>query len=419
MKSDRERLFAIVVGAVAVVVVGFFVYSWIQGRFETRTKEIARLKDDIKKFDRQSALGRAAARKIAQFEERSLPANPESARTGYQTWLINEMEAAGLIEPDVRLGNSQGSDRDLFIRHPFVVVVSGTLPDVVEFLHAFYSVDWLHRITQLKLHPVKESKLLDITMHIDTLSLRKANSVDKVEPRPSNRLILPDRDAYYDTVVGRNFFGPRNQEPKISVSGSLDSFFPREVELTIKGTDPDPHDQVYYKLVESAAPDAKLDPVTGKFTWTPKAIGTYEFVVEGIDDGFPAKVSNREKFVLDVKEQKTTAQTPTFDFARFTDLTAVLDVAGQGEVWLHVRPLGRIEVLHQGDQFEIGSVKGTVAQIGEYDFCFDFEGKRRKLAKGELLDQAKIVGDVPQVAVPAKSSNVEVEVQAKPEDKAS
>jgi hypothetical protein len=418
VKNQRERLFAIIVGAVAIVVVGFFVYGWIYGRFDTRTKEIARLKDEIKKFDRQSALGRAAARKIADYEQRSLPANPESARTGYQTWLVHEMETAGLIEPDVRLGNSQGSDKDLFIRHPFQVEASGTLPDVVEFLHAFYSVDWLHRITQLKLHPVKDSKLLDISLHIDTLSLRKASSVDKLEPRPSNRLSLPDRDAYYDTVVARNFFGPRNVEPKISISGSLESFFPREVELTIKGTDPDPYDQVYYKLVESSAPDAKLDPITGKFTWTPKAVGTYEFVVEGVDDGFPAKFSNREKFVLNVKEQKITAQTPTFDFAKFTDLTAVLDVDGQGEVWLHVRPLGRIEVLHQGDQFEIGTVKGTVSQIGDYDFCFDFEGKRRKLAKGELLDQAKVIGEVPQVAVPAKSPAVEVEVQAKPADKA-
>jgi hypothetical protein len=73
-------------------------------------------------------------------------------------------------------------------------------------------------------------------------------------------------------------------------------------------------------------------------------------------------------------------------------------------------------VLHEGDRFEIGSVKGTVSQIGENEFSFDFEGKRRRLARGEMLDQAKTISDVPQVAPPAAT---EVEVQTKTDDKAS
>src|SRR5688572_20753270 len=99
MKSSRERLFALIVGVVAVFLVGFFLYGWVAGQFDRRVKEIARLKNDIQKFERTGALGRTASRKIAQFEERSLPANPEVARTRYQTWLVNEMELAGLIEP--------------------------------------------------------------------------------------------------------------------------------------------------------------------------------------------------------------------------------------------------------------------------------------------------------------------------------
>jgi hypothetical protein len=419
VKNNRERIFAIIVGAVALLIVGYFAQSWIYGQFDRRTKEIARLTDEIKKFDRQVKLGQAASRKIAQYEERSLPANPEIARTKYQTWLINEMEAAGLIEPDVRLQPSIGGQKDLFIRHTFDVVAAGTLPQVVDLLYAFYGVDWLHRITLLKLRPVKDSKLLEVTIHIDTLSLKKASSVDKLAPRPSNRLLFASLDDYYDTIVGRNFFGPRNSDPTISISGSQDVFLGREAELTIQGTDPDPLDQVYMSLIQSASPDAKIDPVTGKFTWMPKAAGTYEFVVEGADDGFPSRKSKPEKIVLNVKEQVPTTKAVTFDFAKLTMFTAVLDVAGQGEVWLHVRPTGQMVMLHQGDQFEIGTVKGTVSQIGEYDFSFDFEGKRRKLSKGEWLGDAKVTGDVPQVAVPAKPPAAELEVQAKPVDKAS
>src|SRR5947207_110449 len=97
----------VIVGAVALLIVGYFVTSWASGQFSRRAVEIGRLKDEIKKFDRQAALGRAAARKIAQYEERSLPANAEIAQTKYQTWLVNEMERAGLIEPDVHFMTSQ------------------------------------------------------------------------------------------------------------------------------------------------------------------------------------------------------------------------------------------------------------------------------------------------------------------------
>jgi len=413
MKMSRERMFAIVVGCVAFVLVGYFLYSWIAGQFTRRTTEIAKLNDDLKTFNRRAEQGRRAARKIAQFEERSLPANPEIALTHYQTWLINEMEMAGLIEPDMKLTRREGGDKDLFVKQSFRIDASGTLPQFVELLYAFYRMDWLHRITRLSFKPLKDSKLLEVIMDVETLSLRKASSTDKLVPRASSRLALANSDAYYDVIVGRNLFGPRNHEPSIALSGSLDVFLGREAELNFRPTDPDPLDQVYFKLVESPTPDARLDPLTGKFTWTPKEEGKYEFVVEGRDDGFPAKPSNREKFVINVRPQNAPPPPIVFDFAKFTMLTALLDVDGQGEVWLHVRPTGQMVTLHQGDQFEIGSMKGTVSEIGEYDFCFDFEGKRRKLGKGELLDQAKVISDAPQVGA-ATNPAAEAQVQAKP-----
>jgi hypothetical protein len=413
MKTLRERIFVIVVACVGVLIGGYFLQSWIYGAFDRRSKEITRLKDEIKKFERQSNLGRAASRKLVQYEQRSLPAKVEVARTHYQDWLIQEMELAGLIEPDVRFVSAQGGTKDIFVRQSFAVEAAGTLPDVVELLYSFYSVDLLHRITQLTLRPIKDSKLLDVKLDIEALSLKKAASTDKLEIRPSNRLALKGEDAYYDAIVGRNIFGPRNNEPKLEIGGPLEVFLGRTAELDIKGVDPDPYDQVYVNLVQSPAPEAKIDPLTGKFSWTPKAPGTYEFTVEGTDDGFPAKPSKQEKFTLTVKEQKPAAPKGLeFDHAKFTILTAILSVDGQGEVWLHVRPTGQMVTLHEGDRFEIGSVKGTVAQIGEYDFTFDFEGKRRKVGKGELLEQAKVIADLPQVAAPAQASAGEVEVQA-------
>jgi hypothetical protein len=419
MNTSRERLFAIIAGFVGTLVISFFVYSWIAGQFATRAKDKAKLLDEIKKFDRTAMLGAAAARKIAQAEERSLPANPEIARTRYQSWLVTEMEACELIEPDVHFMSAAGNDKDVFVKQTFAVEASGTLPQLVKLLHAFYSVDWLHRITRLTLRPVKDSKLLDIGMQIEALSLRKAANVDKLQPRTSHRLMLATSDDYYDVIVGRNLFGPKNNEPKITISGATDVFLPREVELTAKFEDPDWLDQVQFQLVKSPSPDAKLDPVTGKFTWKPTEEGNFEFVIQGVDDGFPARRSQELKFTVNAKPQPPPVERgPVFDFAKYTMLSAVLDVDGQGEVWLHVRPTGQMVMLHQGDQFEIGTVKGTVAEIGEFDFSFDFEGKRKKLSRGDTLDQAKAI-ESSQVAVPDRPAASEVQVQAKPTDKAS
>ena len=404
MNLTRERLFAIVVGFLALIIGVYFVQSWVFGQFDRRHKEIAKLQDEIKKFERTANLGRLASRKIVSYEQRSLPSDVEIARTRYQDWLLGEMELSGLIEPDVRFASAQGGDKDLFVRQTFAVEAAGTLPQLVELLHSFYSVDWLHRITQLKLRPIKDSKLLDIGLHIETLSLKKAASVDKLETRPSDRLAMKTQNEYYDSIVGRNIFGPKNNEPNLEVSGSKEIFKGRSLDLTVKGVDPDPYDQVMFNLLESPSPDAKLDPTTGKLTWTPKEVGTYEFLVEGLDDGFPALPSKREKIVVTVKDQKPAAPAAlTFDNAKHTILTAILTIDGQGEVWLHVRPTGQMVTLHEGDQFEIGSVKGTVAQIGEYDFTFDFEGKRRKLAKGEFLEQAKALADQPATTTPANA----------------
>lgn len=420
MKSMQERLFAVIVAAVGLLLLAFFVTGWVNNQFATRRQRIAQLEKEIRDFKRQVLAGQLAAKKLSEYEARSLPANPEVARTRYQQWLVNVMETAGLIEPDISFQRAQ-VEKNLFVKQSFLVEGAGTLPQIVEMLYAFYGVDWLHQITDLKLRPVKDSKLLNLTMQVETLSLTKARQTDKLEARPSHRLQLASREAYYDVIVGRNPFGPRNNPPTLAVSGLPEVFLGREVDLTIKATDPDPLDRVYLQLVQSPAPDAELDPHTGKFRWRPKAPGTYEFVVEGIDDGFPAQVSPPQKIVVQVKEQPPPRPTepPAFDFAKFTQLTALIEVDGRPEVWLHVRPLGQMVVLREGDQFAIGSVKGTVSEIGEYDFCFDFEGKRRRLSKGELLDQAKVIGEIPPIATPSQASMpVEVELPPQPPEKA-
>lgn len=391
--NQRERILAIAVGVMLVAVVGWFVEGYISSQFTQRRTDISSLEKEIKKFKRQIMLGQGAAHTISEFEQRSLPSNPEIARSHYHDWLASELGKAGLIEQDVKAKQSQ-VEKDLYVLQTFDVSAKGTLPQTIDLLHAFYSVDWLHRIRTLTIKPIPDSKLLDVHLDVDALSLVQAPSATELVARPSKRLALPDRQAYHAVIGGRNLFGPPNQPPRLTVSGSKDVNTSRPAELNARGTDPDPLDKLSYTLVKSAAPEARLDPASGRFSWTPRSPGTYEFIFQASDDGLPKRSSEPVKVVLNVTDALPPAPAGpprlAFDQAKFTVLTAVLDIGGTGEVWLHVRPTGQTLKLHAGDQFEIGSIKGTVAEIRETDFVFEYEGKRRKLAKGEILEQAQL-----------------------------
>lgn len=415
--NQRERYLAIGVGVLLLLVVGWFVQGWIAGAFDRRQQEITKLQGDLNTQNRRVDQGRRAARTISQFEERSLPANPDVARSLYHDWLLREMGEAGLIDPTVKTKSTQ-EEKNLYVLQEFAVEAKGTLPQVVDLLHAFYSVDWLHRMKHFSAKPIKDSKLLDVRMDVQTLSLKNTSVADLAE-RPAQRLKLPTRQAYHDLIVSRNLLGPANNAPRLSISGSKDANTNRSMELSARATDADPLDKVKYRLVESAAKEARFDPTSGRFSWTPRTPGKYEFSFEAIDDGFPAKSSGPIKVVVNVTDppppQPPRPPEPpklAFDNAKFTVLTAVLDIGGTAEVWLHVRPTGETLKLHTGDKFEIGSIKGTVAQIGETDFVFESEGKQRKLEHGEVLEQAQAFT---AIAKPAESPAV-AETTGSPDD---
>jgi len=402
--NQREKYLAIGVGLLAVVIGGWIAQGYVSAAFDKRHQEINRLQGDLSAHKRRIDQAQRAARTIADFEQRSLPANPDIARSLYHDWLLSEIGKAGLSEQTVKAGASQ-EEKNLYVLQSYTITAKGTLPQVVDLLYAFHSVDWLHRLKHFSAKPIKESKQLDIHMTVEALSLKDAAS-GELAARPANRLKLANRKAYQDLIVGRNLLGPPNNSPKLAISGSKEANTNRSMELSARATDDDPLDKVKYRLVEGAAKEARFDPISGRFSWTPRAPGKYEFIFEATDDGFPSKSSGPVKVVVNVTDAKpppvdTGPPKLAFDHAKYTILTAVLDIGGTPEVWLHVRPTGETLKLHAGDKFEIGSIKGTVAKIGEIDFVFDVAGKQRKLEKGGILDEAQAFKETAKPAEPA------------------
>jgi hypothetical protein len=391
--NQRERLLAMIVGCVGILLAVWFAWSYVDGQFRTRRTKVSNLEGEIRKFKMQALQGAKATGKLAEYEARSLPPNPETARSLYQDWLLAEVSKAGLTEQQVEAKTAK-KEGDLFISQDYTVSGKGTLPQIIDLLYAFYSVDYLHRLRQVMLKPLKESKQFEVTLNIDAVSVASAPPATSLHGRPSTRLALPKREDYHASILGRNLFGPANTPPSLSIAGT-EALINRSFETKASGSDPDPLDKVKYRLVEAAIPDAKLDPVTGRFTVTPKELGKFKFVIEAYDDGYPSKTARKDLVlsVVDpppVEPPRTPVGFQGFDHAKFTVLTAVIDVSGEGEIWLHNRPAGKMLKLHVGDDFEVGSIKGTVEAIGEKDFTFLSSGKLRKLGQGEMLEQATL-----------------------------
>ncbi len=95
---------------------------------------------------------------------------------------------------------------------------------------------------------------------------------------------------------------------------------------------------------------------------------------------------------------------PVFDPARFAKITSILTSETEAEVWLLVQTTGKTLKLHEGDTFEVGTVKGEVTRI-EFDRIeISLNGVKKTISLGNSLIDAVAVAPTltvePTVAVP-------------------
>ena len=388
--NPRERILLLSVGGVVALIVVFVCYSTISGMYQFRSTEISKLEQSLaaeRRLDRQTL---DADFRMRNYQERSLPRNASVAKSLYQAWLIELFDKSGMGQPAVTAGKSR-EEKKLYSSQLFTLNAKGTLPQVVKLLHGFYSADYMHRITKLHITPIKDSKNLQLIMDVEALSLELGPAAAVLPERPSDRLALAKQEDYVRIISERNIFGPPNHAPQLT-AGEQKAIRGRSADIALRGSDPDKLDKLTYKMVKSGASDARLDPASGKLSWTPRTNGKYEFLVRATDDGWPAKSSKDELLVVTVEDPPPPPPEPpkklAFDDAKFTVLTAVIDMSGTGQVWLSIRPKGQTLKLGVGDKFEVGSVKGTVVSIGDGDFTFESDGKEHTLTKGGILEQA-------------------------------
>lgn len=386
--NDREKKLAGIVGAMVVLLVVFFAYRFVAGMYDSRNLAIEDLKKKIASAERQEILAKRAAARMTRYRDQSLPFTAKNeAQNKYGSWLAEALGNAGLTK-ESSITKKRGVKVGEHMQYAFTVSVKSDLRGLTNFLYTFYSTDLLHRISRLKIRPIKNSKELDLDFTVEAMAVKGSTSVEELPIHPSQRLRLADVDAYRNIILSRNVFGGSNQPPQLGISERLTATRNSPVNFSAMGSDPDSLDKLKYTLKSPSSGSASIDSSTGKLSWTPSRTGEYTFTITATDDGFPPLSVNKQILVTVADPPPPPPEGPKrleFDDAKYTILTAVLESESENQVWLQIRTKGQTLKLKVGDKIEVGSVKAVIKEIGAGRLIFEQGGKTYTIERGDNL----------------------------------
>lgn len=217
MNKYRQYILAGVFGAMVLYYVGNMVVDqFIEGPLQAARQRGEQLQKSIDQREKELQRARSEAKLLARWESQSLPADAEVARSLYQGWLVELVEAAGLKNPSYAVSDPVGS-RSAYQTIACTIRGRGTLAQLTEFLYIFYRTDLLHQVRSLSITPIQGSNELDLSVSIEAIILPGAGP-EKLDQdsifdefrarawRISDRLASSGLDAYRNPIVGRNLF---------------------------------------------------------------------------------------------------------------------------------------------------------------------------------------------------------------------
>lgn len=364
--TKREKTLAMLIGLLVIAMIGWSAVSRITGAFDQRRETIDRLEGEIADKNLVLDRGARASRKITEFEKMSLPGDPALARSLYQGWLLALAQEKVSME-GVNVGPLPSRPvGDVYYQHAFSLNCQGDLRQLTEFLHNFYSVGFLHRISRLHVKPSSSSNLLALSITVEAISLNDAPNVKALAPPPAHRLSESELTAYTNSILNRNMFSPANKAPKLAQLGTQRGNPQRSLRFQATATDPE-KDSLRYEFEGDVPAGARIDRRTGEVSWTPPENGEYQVAIRVTDSGLPAR-SDTTKVTIRVEDPPPTppvvrVEPPGFDPATQAVVTGITDAFGQRNLFITVRTEGRILKLREGDSVDVGTIQGKVKRI--------------------------------------------------------
>ncbi len=392
--NQRERLLAMIVGGVVIVLSlqwGFNRYR--EGR-DKRDQQIAQLESELQNANTIQLMGVSASDRINEFVSRSLPSDGDRAVGEYAAWLLMLMEASGVSDTDVKNLNSVASG-DLYRAYTYRASAIGNMEEIVWLLHAFHRTDYLHRIRTMNIKPNRASGELQLQLSIDVLAMNDADP-NQPPPKVPSPLVAADVDVYAEPILNRNFFAPPNQPPRFAGTPTVEAVVGKDFSFTPRFEDPD-GDRVAVRLIGTIPDGVQIDEDSGRIRLQKNELGRVSLTVEAEDSGRPSRTV-QQNLLVNVVEEPPPPEAPkrmAFDDATQAFLTALVYSRGNWVAWLTVRTKGEKLELRAEDEFEVGMVKGKVIdvtqrfvelEVDDRRFTLRLDGNLAAAAKQSLVD---------------------------------
>ena len=384
--TQREKVLAIVVGALVPITMIFMGVFWFIDKSSFNDSEIMNLTEAVSRENEKTAVSIKARRRRIYYQSVSLPSNLADATNDYQLWLkklagdqinMESLSVAPLAGDKIKFRS-----KDVGNSKKFAVTATGDLMQLSDFLSQFYSVDLMHRINSLKIiplttGPVKDGKRvlsgkLNLSMTIEVLSLVDAD--EEREFTSVYRELARTSEEYQNGIIRRNIFGPANNIPSITVRPSSSYVSGKDIKVAVSGDDADDNDLLSFELLECSIEGVKLvqsDPMSRRASLEISAqkAGRYDFKVGVKDNGFPAK-TNEKKFTVVFKDMVAKKETPkpppspAYVNAKQARITGIVkDASGDWMVWIKVRTTGERFKLKVGEVFNLDEREWLVEAI--------------------------------------------------------
>jgi hypothetical protein len=332
--NQRERRLALATGLLLSVALVLYGYNTIQSAFDERQTRIDALNQDIGKKDTTVLRGKKAAKKVRDWQAKSLPSELELARSLYKNWLAEIVERNRLEQADVALG-ADSPRPGIFTVIPVTIKGKGRLNQVLSLLHEIYQADLLHLVKQVQLVPLAES----------------GGGFPGGGGAPGGGGFpfaggMPGGGGF--PGAGGGFPGSGGGGgPKFDLTLTLEA-------MSLPGAD---H-------------ETKLNDATAeKLAWTDLA-------------QYSQPIMARNLFVAYRPKEES-------DLAKDAYVTAVVKVDDTYEAWIEVRSTGRLMKLEEGDTFDVGKMEGKIARIAPQSVEIEANGKRRRVTLGSNVYEGR------------------------------
>ncbi len=376
--NEREKKLVKIIGAMLVLYLVWTMYGRYRTAVSQREQKVNDLTTQNTKMSEQILQGARADRQLGEYMARSLPSKPEQARSQYQQWLLELVHDKGMDNVQVDFTSTRNVGM-VYQKIDFRITGATQLPALIGMMHDFYAKDYLHRIRELTITPMRAGGF-NVTMSVDVIGLRGAPDDLPERTEPSYR-VDADSEAYVAAIMNRNLYEPPNQAPRYSGGRSIEAIVGRDSPTPLSFKDPEGHD-VRVELGEEPPEFVRLDSRSGTLRVNSDVTQEFELLVRAIDNGYPKRTTEQTITVRVVEPPPPPPDppsTPVFDDASQTVLTALVQGRDDWTAWMHIRTRDQTVKLKIGDNFDIGSLKGTVIDVNPRYAILEIDGRRFEL----------------------------------------